>query len=108
MKTPPLAPGELALLHSVFRHHPEITAVKLFGSRAKGTHLPQSDVDLVISCFGVTDALQAEAIAAELDELPLPYRYDVKPFHTIKLRPLREHIERVGITLYPEAEATDS
>ena len=48
------------------------------------------------------DALQAEAIAAELDELPTPYKYDVKPFDLIKLRPLREHIQRVGIMVYPE------
>ena len=103
MKTPPLTPAELALLHGVFRHHPEITAIKLFGSRAKGTHAPQSDVDLAL--WGDVDALRAEAIAAELDELPLPYHYDVQPFDAIKLRPLREHIERVGITLYPEFAA---
>ena len=100
MKAPPLAPAELALLCGVFRRHPEIAAVKLFGSRAKGTHAPHSDIDLAV--WGALDDLQAEALAAELDELPLPYRYDVKPFATITLRPLREHIERVGIPLYPE------
>ncbi len=50
------------------------------------------------------DALQAEAIAAELDELPMPYKYDVQPFDLIKLRPLREHIQRVGIMVYPATE----
>ena len=98
MKPPPLAPGELALLCGVFRRHPEVTVVKLFGSRAKGTHAPHSDIDLAL--WGAVSDLRAEAIAAELDELPLPYRYDVKPFATITLRPLREHIERVGITLW--------
>jgi hypothetical protein len=43
-------------------------------------------------------------IAAELDELPLPYRFDVKAFPTIKLLPLRALIERVGIPLYSAAE----
>ena len=100
MKAPPLAPAELALLCGVFRRHPKIAAVKLFGSRAKGTHAPHSDIDLAV--WGAVDDLQAEALAAELDELPLPYRYDVKPFATITLRPLREHIERVGIPLFPE------
>lgn len=103
MKTPPLTPGELALLHSVFQRHPEITAVKLFGSRAKGTHAPESDVDLAL--WGELDALQAQAIAAELDELPLPYHYDAQPFAAIRHLPLREHIERVGIPLYPELHA---
>ena len=103
MKAPPLAPSELALLIGVFRRHPEIAAVKLFGSRAKGTHAPHSDIDLAV--WGTLDDLQAEALAAELDELPLPYRYDVKPFATITLRPLREHIERVGIPIFPEVSS---
>jgi predicted nucleotidyltransferase len=100
MKAPSLKPDEMALLRGVFRRHPEITAVKLFGSRAKGTNAPGSDVDLAL--WGDVDEMRAEAIASELDELPLPYRYDVKPFHLIKLRPLREHIERVGIIVYSE------
>jgi predicted nucleotidyltransferase len=99
MNTPSLKPDELALLRGVFHRHPEITMVKLFGSRAKGTHSPSSDIDLAL--WGEVDALSAESIAAELDELPTAYKYDVKPFHLIKLRPLREHIERVGITVYP-------
>ncbi len=100
MKTAALKPSELGMLRRVFRRHPEIKTVKVFGSRAKGTHGSSSDIDLAL--WGDVDALRAEAIAAELDELPLPYKYDVKPFHLIKFRPLREHIERVGITLYPE------
>ena len=100
MNLPGLSPTELVLLRQVFGRHPEIKAVKLFGSRAKGVHTSASDVDLAL--WADLDALQAEAIAAELDELPLPYRYDVQPFHLIRHLPLREHIERVGIQVYPE------
>jgi uncharacterized protein len=102
MKTTGLNPDELALLRGVFHRHPEIKTVKLFGSRAKGTSAPSSDIDLAL--WGEVDALHAESIAAELDELPTAYKYDLKPFHLITLRPLREHIERVGITVYPEEE----
>jgi predicted nucleotidyltransferase len=102
MKSSPLTPTETKLLCSVFRRHPEIRAVKLFGSRAKGTHNQRSDVDLAV--WGDVTPLQAEAIASELDELPLPHRYDVQPFESIKLLPLREHIERVGIPLYRESD----
>lgn len=98
MKNPPLTPDELDLLRGVFQHHPEITAVILFGSRAKGTHAAHSDVDLAL--WGRVSPLQAEAIASELDALPLPYRYDVQAFASISLRPLRDHIERVGVTVY--------
>lgn len=98
MSAPSLAPAELALLRSVFKRHPEITEVRLFGSRAKGTHTPHSDIDLAL--WGNVDAIQAEAIAAELDELPLPYQYDVQAFGHVKFPPLREHIERAGITVY--------
>jgi predicted nucleotidyltransferase len=101
VKTPPLTPAELELLRSVFRRHPEIRTVKLFGSRAKGTHTARSDIDLAL--WGEVDALRSAAIAAELDELPLPYTYDVRPFASLSLPSLREHIERVGVAIYPES-----
>lgn len=99
MTNPSLSPPELDMLRSVFQRHPEITSVKLFGSRAKGTHSASSDVDLAL--WGTVNSLEAEAIAAELDDLPLPYRYEAKPFSRITLPALREHIERVGIDIYP-------
>ena len=102
MKTLPLTSGELELLNSVFRRHPEITEVRLFGSRAKGTHTLNSDIDLAL--WGDVSALRAQAIAAELDELALPYKYDVQAFNAIQFPPLREHIERVGIPIYEREE----
>ena len=99
MKPPPLKPDELELVRSVFRLHPEVKTATLFGSRAKGTHGNRSDVDLVVS--GDVEPLRAETIAAELEELPLPYRFDVQAFEHIQYQPLREHIQRVGIPIYP-------
>jgi predicted nucleotidyltransferase len=101
MNPAPLSAHEACLIVKVFRAHPEVAEVRIFGSRAKGTHRPESDVDLALS--GKVSGLQAEAIAAELDELPLPYHFDVVVFDLIKLEPLREHIERVGIRLFPES-----
>lgn len=51
--------------------------------------------------WGAVDALCAQRIAAELDELPLPWRYDVQPFAAFRHAPLREHIERVGVVVCP-------
>jgi len=92
-------PAILELLRSVFRLDPEVTSATLFGSRAKGTHTHRSDVDLVVA--GDIEPLRAEAIAAELEELPLPYRFDVQSLAHIQHRPLLEHIQRVGILIYP-------
>lgn len=92
----PLSDTETEMIAGVFRRHPEVSAVKLFGSRAKVTHTTRSDIDLAL--WGV-DALRAEAVAAELDDLPLPYHFDVVPFDFIQQDSLREHIQRVGIPL---------
>lgn len=100
MTPPGLSAREVLLMTGVLRRHPEVTSAKLFGSRAKGTHAPHSDVDVAV--WGEVNDIQAEAIGAELDELPLPYRFEVKPFACIRLQALRDHIERVGIPLYPE------
>ena len=103
MKTAALSHSEIALLHSVFRGHPAVREVRLFGSRAKGTHRNDSDIDLAI--WGNVTPLQAQAIAAELDDLPLPYRYDVQVFDAVKSQELRAHIGRAGIALYPKPAA---
>ncbi len=98
MKPPPLTPSELEQVRSVLRLHPEVHSATLFGSRAKGTHTPRSDVDLALS--GQVTALRAETIAAELEELPLPFRFDVQALDQIRFAPLLEHIQRVGTEIY--------
>ena len=99
MKTPPPNPAELAMVRKVFQLHPGVESATLFGSRAKGTHSARSDVDLVVT--GNVEPLRAEAIASGLDELPLPYRFEVQPLAHVQYRPLLEHIQRVGILIYP-------
>ena len=101
MRPPPLQPEELEMVRSVFRLHPEVKTATLFGSRAKGTLDDRSDVDLVGT--GDVAPLRAEAIAAELEELAMPYRFDIQSLEHIRYRPLLEHIERVGIRIYPAA-----
>jgi predicted nucleotidyltransferase len=82
------------LMRSVFEKHPRIVEVRVFGSRAKGNFRPESDVDLVM--FGDVDRALASLVTSELDELPLPYRFDVEAYPAIGHAPLREHIDRVG------------
>jgi predicted nucleotidyltransferase len=93
-----LNPEIIESIASVFKRYTDITAVVLFGSRAKGTAKYNSDIDLAI--FGIQEELAVEAISMELEELPLPYKFDVKAFDTIRNSALREHIKRVGIMVY--------
>ena len=92
---------ELDLIRAVLIRHAEVTGAVLFGSRAKGNALPSSDIDIALE--GIDDPLKAEAIASELDELPLPYRFDVKALSAIRHDPLREHIERAGVRIFGRA-----
>jgi hypothetical protein len=65
------------------------------------SHSARSDVDLAMS--GDLDPLRAESIAAELEELSVPCHFDVQALDPIEYHPLREHIQRVGILIYPES-----
>jgi predicted nucleotidyltransferase len=94
-----LSSAEVEAIGAVFAHHPRISRVTLFGSRAKGTARGASDVDLAVA--GTRDDREVEALALELDELPLPYHFDLKSIERIENRSLLEHIERVGKTIYP-------
>lgn len=98
MKVGALTRYEQDLICNVLARHPAVSGAILFGSRAKGTATPSSDIDLALE--GIDDSLQAEAIASELDELPLPYKFDVKAYDAIRHKPLREHIERAGARIY--------
>ena len=88
----------LDLIRGVFRRHSEVREVKIFGSRATGHFEKQSDVDLAL--WGALDQPLIARIMAELDELPLPYTFDVQAYDSIKHEPLRHHIDEFGQVLY--------
>jgi uncharacterized protein len=92
-----LSEHEWNLIKEVLSRHKEVSGVILFGSRAKGIASPESDIDLALE--GIDDPVKAEAIANELEDLPLPYRFDVKALSAIKSPELLEHIQRVGVRL---------
>lgn len=93
-----LSHDELQLLLHVFGLHPEIQKVVLFGSRAKGTYRKNSDIDLAV--WGTQNELYIALLAQELDELPLPYKFDIQAYDAIVNPDLRNHIDRVGIVIY--------
>lgn len=93
-----LSEAELALIVGALKTFPGIDHAILYGSRAKGTHRPESDIDIALT--GIDDGVEVQAVAEALEDLPLPYQFDLRPLSGIKHTPLREHIDRVGIPIY--------
>jgi predicted nucleotidyltransferase len=93
-----LTDSEQELIREVLRRHNEVTEAKIFGSRAKGNFQPNSDIDLAL--WGNIGFSTLATIAGELDELPLPYTFDVQAYESIRHQPLREHIDRVSQVFY--------
>ena len=89
----------------VLAHHPEVKKAMLYGSRAKGTHHPGSDIDLTL-CGNRLDHALLTRIENELDDLLLPHRIDLSLFETLTHPDLIDHIRRVGVTFYERATAT--
>ena len=86
-----------------FKNDPRIIRAAVFGSRAKGNYKPYSDVDIVL--YGDLNPIDVERVSCDLDELPFVYKFDVVAYGLVSNPEFREHIERVGISIY-EKEPT--
>lgn len=91
-------------IRSVLAHFPEVEKAVLYGSRAKGTHRPGSDIDLTLYGSGLRQPLLAQ-IDGELDDLLLPYQMDLSLFVSLTHPALLDHIRRFGVVLYERAPA---
>jgi predicted nucleotidyltransferase len=90
----------------VIRIFPEIEEVIIFGSRAKGSSKPGSDIDLAIK-GNFPDFTYPEKLRNMLENgLYLPYFFDVVDYSKIKNPDLKGHIDRVGKIFYSAKEQT--
>jgi predicted nucleotidyltransferase len=94
-----LPPATLDAVRHILAHVPAVQKAVIYGSRAKGTHRPGSDIDLTL--FGdLLDLDTLGQIATRLEESPIPYQVDLSIFKLIDHAALRDHIERVGQVFY--------
>ena len=90
---------DLELVSKTFSQFTEIEKAVLFGSRAMGNYKPYSDIDIAL--FGASiDLTRQNKIENQLDDLLLPYKFDVCVFEKIENKELIDHIDRVGITIF--------
>ncbi len=88
-------------IQSVFASFPEIDEVIIYGSRAKGNYKHGSDIDLAFSGSKL-DLYILNSIGLALDELYLPYTFDLSIIEHIDNTELIEHIKRVGISFHKQ------
>ncbi|MFI3122108.1 MAG: nucleotidyltransferase domain-containing protein [Methylococcaceae bacterium] len=86
-------------INSVFAHYPEVEQVILYGSRAKGTYKNGSDIDLTLKGNRLDLAI-INKISNDIDDLLLPYSFDISIFSQISNAGLVDHINRVGVVFY--------
>lgn len=75
----------------------KVESAKIYGSRAMGNYWRGSDIDIVLFGYCENDLGQ---IITEVDELPLPYKFDISIYSQITNQELKEHIDQVGIDFY--------
>ena len=94
-----LNPDVVEQIRSVFAGYPQVETVILYGSRAKGDFKPGSDIDLTLKGTELEFAVLAR-IETKLDDLLLPWSFDLSIYSQLENRELIDHIDRVGKVFY--------
>lgn len=94
-----LSPSVLERIRGVLTDFPEVNQAFLFGSRAKQTHKPGSDIDLGL----VGEALDWRVVGRlydALDDLLLPYGFSLVVYDKQTDPDVARHIRRVGVPIF--------
>lgn len=88
----------------VLSQHAQVEQAILYGSHAKGNYTKGSDIDLTLLGGPELTLRVLFRILTDLDELSLPYTFDLSKFNDITDPDVIEHIQRVGVTFYTKGE----
>ncbi|WOG29992.1 nucleotidyltransferase domain-containing protein [Endozoicomonas sp. 8E] len=97
-----LSDKTIEAIQDVLSQHRQIGRAVIYGSRAKGNYRTGSDIDLtLVAAKGETlDLNLLIKIDDALDNLLLPYSFDLSILAGIDNPALVEHIQRVGQLFY--------
>lgn len=90
---------QLQLIGEVIESFPEIEMVFVFGSRASETNRPGSDIDLAVSGPQLSPLI-LNRFSSALDDLPLPFLFDVVDYNNLKNINLQRNITNHGKLLF--------
>ena len=84
---------------------PHIEKVLIYGSRAKGNYKAGSDIDITLIAEDLTLKNSVYPLSTALDELHLPYTFDISILNQLENPDFVDHILRVGKTFYQKEKA---
>ena len=90
---------EIQRLVAVLSTQPNIERAIVYGSRAKGTNRRFSDVDMALVGKNLSHS-DLNQVAMKIDDLLLPYEFDLSLYSSLTNENLIEHIKRVGKVIY--------
>lgn len=94
--------GDMDIIVGAVSKFPDIIKAAIFGSRAKGTYKPGSDVDIAI--WSSSDESTGPLTGILNDETPLPYKFDVVNYDRTSNEDLKAQIINTAVNIYPEKQ----
>jgi predicted nucleotidyltransferase len=91
-------------IQSVLALYPQVEKAVLYGSRAKGNYKNGSDIDMTLEGGKDLTLHILYRIMDDIDDLLLPYTFDLSIYGHINDPDVLDHIERIGVTFYKKAE----
>lgn len=98
-----LLKDDINRIKQIFSKYHQIEEVWIYGSRAIGNHKPSSDIDLTLVGENIDLTLQQQ-IEFDLDDLMLPYKFDISNYGRINNPEFMDHIQRVGKEFYKRSQ----
>lgn len=97
---------EINRLKQLFAADGHIETVILYGSRAKNTYKPFSDVDITLTGDDLTHE-NLVRLSLAIDDLLLPFQFDISILNSLRNEALVSQILSTGITIYRKHQKDD-
>ncbi len=99
-----LSDKTVSKIYDVFKKYHKLQKVIIYGSRSMGNYREGSDIDLTL--IGDVTVNDLAKIIDDLDDLLLPYCFDVCLYANIGNEKLKEHIDRAGSVFYDKEKSS--
>ncbi|AQG82225.1 nucleotidyltransferase family protein [Spirosoma montaniterrae] len=95
-----LRDSDIVYMTNLFRQHPDVEQVWVYGSRAKGTNRPGSDVDLALIGPDVERETVSHIHFVLEEDSPMPFFFDVLHWDTLTNEKVKNEIQQTAKLLY--------